>query len=194
MVDPVKFTNFNHNTIELEEKIIFSVLVAGKNAMTTSRCCDNFLKKAHQASCVKWMNPFECLRKFNSDEISVMLRENGIGCQTYKSKSLYELVNSNLNLKTCTVEDLEKIFFIGPKTARMFILHTRPNVDVAVLDVHILRFLADKGVESVPKSTPTGKKYIKLEEKFLTFAKESGMNSADFDLYLWKKYSGKQVA
>lgn len=194
MVDPVNFTNFNHSLAELEEKIIFSILVAGKNAMTTAKCCDNFLKETHHRSSVKWLNPFESLKNFKVDEISSMLNKNGIGCYNYKSKSIHQLIHSKLDLKTCSVNDLDDIFFIGPKTARMFILHTRPNEEFAVLDVHILKFLKDKGVEGVPKGTPNGKKYIDLEKKFLFFAKESGMNVADFDLYLWRKYSGKKVA
>lgn len=194
MVDPVNFTNFNRTEVELEEVALFSVLVAGKNALSTARSLETLLASAHwKLGIYGRFCPFHALRQFSMEELPQMLIDSGIGCYNSKSKSVYELVRSNLDLRTCSVADLEKIHGIGPKTARMFVLHTRPNSDVAALDVHILHYMSDNGVD-VPRSTPTGKRYRELEKKFLEMAKKAKKSVADFDLEIWRKYSGREVA
>jgi thermostable 8-oxoguanine DNA glycosylase len=193
MIDPINFTNYFRSDIELEECAIFSILVAGKNALTTAKCTDNFLKAAHQKANQKEFKPFFCLKGFKQPDIRDMLYHNGIGCQNAKGRSVYELVNSGLDLRKCSVEDLEKIYGIGPKTARMFVLHNRKDVDLAVLDVHILRYLNDVGYE-VPTTTPTKNKYKVIEKIFLDLASKAGKSAADFDLELWRLYREKRKA
>lgn len=195
MIDPINLTNYNRTNIELEEMILFSVLVAGKNAITTSKRMNFLLNNCHLIQNIEnSFLPFECLRKFSREKIEKELYYAGIGCYRNKSRSIYELVNSFLNLKDCSCEDLENIYGIGPKTSRMFLLHSRPNQKLAVLDTHILKYMRDCGIKNVPKSTPSGKKYKELEKDFLNLAKKEKMTVVDFDLYLWRKYSGREVA
>lgn len=120
-----------------------------------------------------------------------MLQDSGIGCYNNKAKSIHQLAHAGLDLRTCTVDELEGIHGIGPKTARMFVLHTRPAAEVAALDVHILHYMSDRGI-SVPKSTPSGRRYKELETKFLEMARKAGKTPADFDLEIWRKYSGRE--
>jgi thermostable 8-oxoguanine DNA glycosylase len=98
------------------------------------------------------------------------------------------LVNSKLNLRTCTVEDLESVYGIGSKTARCFIIHSRPDANCAGLDTHILKFLKSKG-HDVPSSTPGRKQYKQLEQVFLGYVKQSGKSVAEFDLGVWNSYA-----
>lgn len=95
---------------------------------------------------------------------------------------------NELNLKSCSVDDLENIYGIGPKTARCFLIHSRPNMRFAGLDTHILKYLRGLGYE-VPKTTPTGKKYKEIEQIFLNLVDKSGKSVAEFDLEIWRKYS-----
>ena len=188
MVDPINFTNFNRTTDELEEVLLFTVLVAGKNALTTAKSLDKLLHF------IGWRHgsPFEYLKKYTQPALKGLLHIHGIGCYTHKAKSIYQLVNSGLNLKECTTADLEDIYGIGPKSSRMFILHTRPNSKVACLDVHILHYLRDKGYD-VPKATPSSKKkYKDVEDLFLEVAK--GKDIAEFDLEIWNLYRKKKYA
>lgn len=188
MVDPVNFTNFNRTYFELEETALFSVLVAGKIALVTAKNLDKFLRSFGWG---EGQSPFEYLRQYSVLMLMELLRSNGFGCYTSKGRSVYELVRSGLDLRTCTAEDLEQIHGIGFKTSRMFLLHTRPDVDVAVLDTHILKYLNSKGYDA-PRTTPgSAKKYRILESAFLELAKDSGMTVAEFDLYLWNKYRRK---
>lgn len=189
MVDPINFTNFNRNTYELEETLLFGLLVAGKNAITTSRLLDNFIKDFKYED----ETPFEIFRRFNADEVptlSVALKDYGFGCYNAKAKGIHQLVRANLDLKTCTVDDLEKIHGIGMKTSRLFVLHTRQNAKCIPLDVHILHYLRDLGYE-VPKATPDKTKYLAIEKICIGLAKKAKKTCSEWDLGIWRMYSSK---
>ncbi len=93
------------------------------------------------------------------------------------------------DLRTASIADLKTIQGVGDKTARYFILHTRANQKIAVLDRHVLRYMRDKGYDVPKAGTPNGKKYLELEKSFLAEAQLEDMTPADFDLMLWNKYS-----
>jgi thermostable 8-oxoguanine DNA glycosylase len=133
--------------------------------------------------------PFEKIRGVEKNNLPKLLKDHGIGCYNNKAKAVWELVNSNLNLRTCSVDDLEKIYGIGSKTSRCFLIHSRPNMQYAALDTHILKYLRDSG-RIVSKATPSNKKlYRKFEKEFLDDALYYGYSVAEFDLALWNKYS-----
>lgn len=185
MVDPVNFTNYQRNDCELEEAILFGVLVAGKTAAKIVVSLENILSSLEGSS------PFVKLQRFSVPELEQLLLKNGVGCYTLKARAVYSLVHSGINLRTCSIEDLEKIVGIGPKTSRLFILHTRKDVQVACLDTHILKEMRLLGYE-VPKSTPGNKKqYRRIELLFIELAKQQNRDIAEYDLALWNKYSRK---
>ena len=104
-------------------------------------------------------------------------------------RAFVELIESGIDLKTCTVEELESIYGIGPKTARFIIMHSRPNQRLATLDTHILRWMRDQGIDA-PKATPQSQKiYKKLEDKFLTLCDNCAILPSQLDLKIWKQYS-----
>jgi thermostable 8-oxoguanine DNA glycosylase len=190
MIDPVNITKFKNTKEELEEVLLFWVLAAGKNALTASRCLEKLLQSIHNNLNIKLYNPFECIRKINKSELPNVLKYNGIGCYNNKAKTFYELANSGLDLHECSAEDLENIYGIGMKTSRCFIIHSRRNASYAGLDVHILSFLRDNGY-NVPQQTPTRKSYLEIEKIFLDLVKKSGMSVAEYDLMIWREYSGR---
>lgn len=186
MIDPTQITNYYLNNYQLEEVILFWVCAAGKNGVTSARCLDKLLCKWQPFA--KTQSPFEIISCINAHaNLPEELRMAGIGCYNNKAKTFISLASKQLNLKNCTVEELESIPGIGPKTARCFLIHSRENQNYAGLDTHVLKFLRDKG-HTVPKSTPTGKKYRELEQIFLGYVKESGKSVADFDLLIWNDY------
>ena len=192
MVDPINLTNYNLTDIELEETILWALLVAGKNALVTSRLLDAFLRDySHIAD-----TPFEIFNRFELDrlpQLSVALKDYGFGCYNLKAKGIHQLVRANLNLRTCTVDDLEKIRGIGMKTSRMFILHTRKDAMCIPLDVHILHYLRDLGYD-VPKTTPgSKKKYLIIEKLAIQLACKEGKSCANWDLDIWNKYRSRNV-
>lgn len=184
MIDPVHITNFNATDNQLEEVLLFWVLVAGKTAIIISKALDKILTNLPGST------PFEKIHRIRKNNLPNFLKDHGIGCYNFKAKAVWELINSNLNLRTCSVEDLEKIYGIGPKTARCFVIHSRPNANCAGLDTHILKFLRAKG-HNVPSSTPGKRRYKELEQVFLKYVKASGRSVAEFDLEVWNRYASK---
>jgi thermostable 8-oxoguanine DNA glycosylase len=188
MVNPDKITNYNLSKPRLEELLAFWVCVAGKTAKVIARNLDAFFTDAHKELGIKRLQPFRVLGLLGEKKIAQKLKEHGIGCYNAKAKSLYNLATRNLNLRTCTVGDLEEIHGIGSKTSRCFVMHSRPDAKCAGLDVHCLRFMGDLGYD-VPKSTPGKKRYREIEAKFLAICDRMERNPPDFDLIVWRIYS-----
>lgn len=189
MVDPINFTNYNRTDIELEEAILFGLLVANKNAATTARLLDTFLKDhAHRGA-----TPFIIFRTMDLELISNRLKQYRFGCYNNKAKGIYQLARSGINLRTCTTDDLEAIHGIGRKTSRLFILHTRPDARCIPLDTHILHYLRDIGY-IVPVSTPSSKsKYETIERLCIQLSRKANKSCADWDLDIWREYSSKAM-
>ena len=186
MIDPTNITNYNLTVPELEEHILWWVCAAGKNGVVAAKCLDKLLKNL-RAFRDKRYSPFDLVKYCDVKDLERKMYSVGIGCYTIKSKTFKDLAESKLDLKTCSVDDLEKIKGIGPKTARCFIIHSRPNQQLAGLDRHILSWLSDLGYK-VPKSTPTGSKYKKIEQWFLAEVKKSGKTVSELDLEIWNNY------
>ncbi|MGH7175568.1 MAG: hypothetical protein ACREGR_04390, partial [Minisyncoccia bacterium] len=142
MVDPKHFTNFSRSDVELEEAAIFALLVSGKKAVTTAKHLDKLLRDAGFDGS---NSPFAAVKTLSAEELPELRKNYGFGCFTMKSRGLMELVNSGLNLRTCTCEDLEEIYGISYKTSRFFILHSRPDQTCVPLDTHNLAELRELG-------------------------------------------------
>lgn len=188
MIDPAKITNFQLTTASLQAHLIFWVLAAGKSGARAAQITNTLIKEYVPTN----YNLFTCLRNYSLDDIVNMCYRYGTGCHNNKGRSIYEVVNKNLDLKACTYNDLESIFGIGRKTSRCFIMHSRKNAQCAGLDTHILKFLRVMGIEDVPKTTPSSKKqYERLEQEFLILAKKYKKEPVVLDLMIWNEYSIK---
>lgn len=194
MVDPENITEYDLCNYELEERLMFWICAAGKNGRTAARSLRLFLDAT---AAINW-GPLNSVHKaWLVRDLPHLMKFCGIGCYNSKARSfleLYDAVQSGLNLRLCTAEELEKIHGIGMKTSRCFILHSRYGARYAGLDTHILKHLRAAGAENVPKSTPSSKKeYRRLEKEVLRLADEAGMLPADYDLMIWNKYSIKST-
>jgi len=187
MVDPYNITKYDRNDWDLEEFAVFAVCVAGKPArVIASRVSILLARLAVQR--LPGLSPLELIATFDATELAEELRLAGIGCYNQKATGLREL-SLRIDVRTCTVAQLEAIPYIGPKTARFFLMHSRQGVRVAALDRHILKHLAEH-VARVPKnSPPKGRTYNRLEEQFLALADKAGMTAADYDLMVWKRFA-----
>lgn len=185
LVDPYDITDFNLDETELRLVMLFWVCAAGKKAKTAASNLARLLN--HGREIFGKEDSFEIIESFG-EGLPEALRLHGIGCYNNKSRTMLALAFSGLDLKTCSVADLERIPGIGPKTARCFLLHSREGVRHAGLDTHCLKYMRDNGVD-VPKSTPSGRKYLELEQIFLDMADRSGKTLAEFDLDIWRRYA-----
>ena len=189
MIDPVRFTNYDLNDQGLQEYILFAIAAAGKNATTTARILDEFLE--HAKANTDGGDYFDCVLKIaKGKSLPSVLKSFGFGCYTLKAQAFLEIANSNLNLRECSVSDLEKIRGIGMKTSRFFVMHTRRNAGVACLDVHILRWMKKRGFKNIPQQTPAKKQYLEIEKKFLEVAERLNREPAELDLAIWNEERG----
>ena len=184
MINPTEITNYNRTENELQEFLLFCIVVAGKNSQQQAKKLAEFLNI--------WphLSPFEIIRRLDSHgALCTRLEWTRMGQYT-RIVNAFRQVAKLASLTTITVSELEKVKGIGPKTARFFILHSRPTMHLAVLDTHILKWMREQGYNA-PKATPSGQRYLTLEVNFLAEARKRGMSPADLDLAIWKEKSQK---
>ena len=182
MIDPHDITRFDRSEAELEELILFCTAVGGKTARFIAQALEEFLT-SHPGK-----SPFDTIRRLHcAGRLGQAIRDSRLGKHARLTRAYAELVDSGIDLRTCSVDQLEAVHGIGPKTSRFFILHTRPDQQLAVLDTHILRFMRQRGFRNIPAATPTGQRYRDIEAKFLALAAREGRNVAEFDLAIWSQ-------
>ncbi len=206
LIDPSDVTKFDRTDAELELWWLFGTVVAGKTATTQARLLNELLLAMGQH--VAWahfkkttcdLSPFEIVRgaldcpKWRSSErenvLQGFMRMVHLGQYNRLTKCWEQSLA--LDLRNDPVEALEAVHGIGPKTARMFLMHSRPEQRFAALDTHLLKHLKARGYD-VPSATPSaGKRYVELEKAFLSLADAAGMTPADYDLQVWKQYAQK---
>jgi len=184
---PLTVTKFDRTEEELQYFWIYCIIVAGKNSDWASRTTGKLFRRKPQG-----MLPFEFLRN-EGHGLHNTLIANRVG----QYKRITEAIQQSydIDLATCTIEDLEKIYGVGPKTARFFILHSRRDSECAVLDTHILRYLRDKKLSiKIPKVTPQNRStYEQLSDLVISFIKMDfpNLSLAEADLLIWSNYSGR---
>lgn len=196
MIDPNNVCNFDRNTGELEEFLIFCICVAGKKATTIAPAIDKVLKEIqivnnshHELRKYPLLEIKKYVKNKGEDELAILLKKHGIGCFNNKAKSLIDVSKCNVPISLLTLEDLENFRGIGPKTARFFLLNTKKDMKLAVLDTHILKFLRLLGFDT-PSATPSNsKEYNKWEEIWLEICEAMNINSATLDLGVWRLFS-----
>lgn len=167
---------------EIERKLLYSVIVAGKSAVFAENALARFLSGANEET------PFQYIKRLSeSRKIYDALKKSRCGNYSKILQCFAEVID--LDVRNCSVSDLEAIHGIGPKTARFFLLLTRPGVRFAALDTHVLKWLREVGYDA-PKSTPSGRKYRELELAFLQEADDMGLTPRELDYAIWSKYSG----
>lgn len=179
MIDPNNITNYARTDDELLEFWLFCLFVRGKNAMVQARKLAEFTDGLQSFKHLYYYPDFEIerrLRLVKSGQYGTLARAI---CGTLKRGRGF--------LERATVAELESIPGVGPKTARFFICHSRASARVAVLDTHIIRFMATQVSYPVGKGTPTSKqRYARIEQDFLAIADKAGVSPAALDLAVWK--------
>lgn len=182
MIDPVALPLLTTN-YSRQQLAIFAVCVAGKSAKQTLKKVTELLRIAGPG------RPFVRIRRLvNHHALLRALREVRMG--------QYRRIYNALLLLAClrlpfTVEWLETIPGIGPKTARFIMVYSYPDQNYAILDTHILAWLRENGYPDAPKSTPPkGKPYEKWEKIFLEECNRRGTIPRVLDAEIWKLRSG----
>jgi hypothetical protein len=189
MIDPTDVTKFDRTVSELQEFWLFCITVAGKTAVQQAKNLEAFLSKG-RAAYPGFTTPFQVVGVLNqTGELRSYLESARLG-QYGKLEKAFQ-GSLGIDLKTCSIADLEAIHGVGAKTARYFMLHTRADQRIACLDTHVIRHMRDLGLTEQKGTPASGPKYTALEEQFLELVDASGMTPADFDLMIWNKYARK---
>lgn len=189
MINPTEITNYNRTEAELEEFLMFAILVAGKGAEQQAKKLDAFLSFIKKHNFGK--TPFECIQQCIGYQLVNSMMVFKLGQYKRIEGAFKGILAFKGRLKNVTIEELESVKGIGSKTARFFVLHSRPDAKVAVLDTHILKWMSEQGYKNIPKATPPKKKYAEIEKLFLQEAIRHQMTPADLDLTIWKSYATK---
>ena len=183
-IDPQDITDYTRSTEELQTFWLFCILVAGKNSKVQAGKLADFLLSAEVID----DTPFNYIeRLLRAGSLREMMEYHKLGQYTRIFKSFTQSIG--LDLEFCTVADLESIHGVGSKTSRFFLLHTREHQQYAVLDTHILKWMGSKLGVDVPKATPSGDRYRRLEEIFLDYCDQRKLTPADLDLEIWSSYN-----
>ena len=184
LVDPSNVIDYDRDDSNLELFWLFCLVVAGKTAKTQARLLNNFLLDC-SPDCD---SPFGRIRgAMRTGSLLDKIKESRLGQYNRLVRAFEESVL--LDLRNCTITDLEEIHGVGPKTARMFLMMTRQDQKYAALDTHVLKHLRANGIDAPLTTPPAGRKYKSLEDEFLRLVEVSGKSVAEYDLEVWKSYA-----
>lgn len=152
-------------------------------------------------ACFEALSRLDGLDRWSDEGLEVCLR----GVRFWRSKASY-LAEARLKRErglslverlkafddpiACREELVREFKGLGMKEASHFLRNVGYSFDLAILDRHILREMAELGlVESLPSSLSKSV-YLYLERLFVGFAGELGMSAASLDLLLWARRTG----
>jgi hypothetical protein len=158
-INPDKCTCFYLDKHGLELHILFWIFAAGKNGHTASKCLNNILEEHSVKTGIT--GPFDIIQTI--ENLPQELKKFGVGCFNNKAKTIKFLIEKELDLSTCTIEQLEDVWGLGPKSVRCFLIHTRENQELAGLDRHdiylnwVIKF---QNLHQIKNNTWKLKKYL----------------------------------
>jgi hypothetical protein len=211
LIYPDRLTNFNRSRAQLEELALFATLVAGKPARRMARLLNHLLPNA-AINLGFDLTPFEIVRIWvEQGRLGQVLREYGTGqyarleqCWTeltaVKRRSGQGVGNDQFfalvhGVDLGSIKALEQVHGIGPKTARLIVLHSVPGIRAIPVDTHWMKELRSRGYPVSDGDHPMGDaQYRQYETWALMEADRAGMSPAAYDLLVWRKWNeqGKQ--
>lgn len=184
-VDFINLPAYDMNDADLHEFFVFAICVANKQASTIAPRVRHLRRILSDPM-------LQGLCGLQVPQLASRLKELGIGNFNIKALGLSQAAAlwaaGKLDLRKTSLAELEAIAGVGPKTSRFFLLHTSREARYAVLDTHLLKWLAQQG-HDVPKATPSGKRYLQLEQLVLAAADAAGLSAAQFDITRWKQFA-----
>ena len=196
MIIPTSITNFDRSNNQLLEFAIFAVCVAGKNPDQTAKKVGALWEDPNFQTAIsfQWGDPPETDIRYEQYVfvIGEYLKAYKIGQYDRLSRVIYFLNQNREQLRTIMFDDLVNFKGIGPKTAAFFLLHSRRHFFKPVIDTHICKYMATKGIEM--KVTSSLHKYLANAKLVRFWIRHDfpDMSMAEADLHLWTKFSGRE--
>lgn len=194
MIDPYKITKYDRTEEELQEFLLFCIVVAGKTAYIQAKKLHELLVSINKRLMMpEHVSPFQSL--ISADQHGILMEEISL-VKLGQYRKIYAgfkyITQHKYDLRNTTPSQLELIPGVGMKTSRFFLLHSNISYkdQIAILDTHILKFIRENIDHRAPKSTPTiSVTYKYWEDLFLYWCQCNNKNVADFDLEVWKSYA-----
>lgn len=141
-------TKFDRDQAELELFWLFGILCAGKDSDVAARALSRLLRGLPDGE-----RPIPWLIRLNGGHgLHNALVASRIGQYGRIERAITQ--SAALDLASDPVGRLESVHGVGPKTSRLFVLHSREDARCAVLDVHILQWMRERGGWTRPGSPP----------------------------------------
>lgn len=195
MINPAQITDYNRSHAELEEFLLFAIMVAGKKSTVEAPKLDRFLsglRERYGEQLLSGMSgtPFQFIRFAKAEGTLLdIMKEYAISPYRQRYNSFCDAVQI-FDLRAVNMSRLMKVRGIGLKTARFFLSHSREDFDEPMLDTHILSWLRDQGYTGAPQATPQNEGvYNYYANVFKSLARQLGLSVTDLDLTIWKQYS-----
>jgi hypothetical protein len=180
MIELKRITDFERSPAELEELLLFCAFLGRHSAWDTASALHSFLTTVHQREHPKTFRPFEGLRR-QEQRLAADMKSHGLRSPKKNARTIVALIECGLDLRTCTVEELEGVPGMTPSAARLFLLHSRPEQPYACLDGDVLSYLRDEGIVTPAKAPADPEEYRVLEQEFLELAAKAGKTPAELD-------------
>tara|TARA_B100001094_G_C18065347_1_gene737173 strand:+ start:555 stop:1121 length:567 start_codon:yes stop_codon:yes gene_type:complete len=173
-------TRANRTPNELLHFLLWTTTVAGKRSDVQTEKFNELFKEADLSLIAK-----------HGNSLRAKMKTVGLG-QYSRLVQCWKHINRHIRptkLRTITRDELTKIPGIGPKTASFFIAHSQPWPEIAVLDVHILKWLQKEfPKQKIPKVTPSDPdQYRDIEALFLGRSCQLNTKPSDLDTLIWQK-------
>lgn len=173
--------NYERGQQEREAFLLFCMMVAGKNAQLVLQKVNAFIEDIDPND----DGIFSAMRQADQEGLlETYVYKHKLGNYTRFLKFARE---HKPDVETCSIDELEKLHGIGPKTARFFVSFTRRGARHAILDRHVLAWLREKGVDA-PKNTPTKpEEYSRLERAYLDLIGDKDPAQTDYSIWLERR-------
>lgn len=188
MIEPTKITNYDRDYDQLIEFLTFCICVAGKNSDTVARKVNALTQEKDFLYCM-YNYPLEENGLWEYTMLDLLFKHR-VGQYRRIMGALREV--AQLDLMNCTLEELMSVGGMGPKTACFFMLHSRRNQDLVVIDTHILKWF-NKRTKKRYKRPSKWTDYVALAKVIASAIKRAfpNMTLAEADLTIWKEVSGR---
>ena len=181
MINPTELIKPTDSTSRKQEFLLCCILSVGKNSDVAAAKLDLLLAGKDEGA-----TPFDYLL---SQDIRQLVLDAKTGQYQRVSEAILQALE--VDVETVTLEQLQSIHGIGPKTARFFLVHAQGKTH-AILDTHILKCM--RGLfPDVPKATPPARHYGKWERLCLTFMQAKFPDDSPLvaDLEIWRSQSSR---
>lgn len=188
MIDPANVIKFDRDDHELQEFFIFALSVAGKSSYVQARKVHDLIHEALAFAGPAEMLPLEKIRvAAEAGRLRAAMEIVKLGQYTRIERALREFLDRGLSLRTCSEDDLAGLHGCNFKTAKFFLVYSRPGMRAAVLDTHVLRFFREIGVDAPAVSPQKRAEYERFERYFQALADFMGLSCAELDEALWRR-------